>query len=360
MSQLVNLYRVFVIAIAMFSVCFSSYVNAAYRDNFNLIVGKGKPEAYPNPAAVNEKVNFNFTVSLFSQNKRIEEVPAEVKTIEYTVTGCEHRLIVSVNPDIMVVSSDKKSAAVTMRYLLSNIISSAKFPQAGNHSLKLSVTITFVDGSVLSGSCSINMKVVVVATLTVYAKSPDKIIFLEDILLGIAIPKVPVTVMNDPKNPNHDFIGHSFWKCEVDQSLLSSQTHKDLSGHAYGYYPKKPMPSNLTALVTRPGELRNDDGHKFSASKSYPVTVDNAETVLDETKDILDPFPLVPFYNLLGKLADNCTAKCVSMCGVAGINAPDGKGRFGIIVNEEDSLGIGTVFKFPNPYHHAIQLRSAR
>jgi hypothetical protein len=65
MSRLLNFYRVFIIAIALLPVCIASSVNAADSDNFSLTVGKGKPDAAPNPAAVNEAVTFRFTVSLY-------------------------------------------------------------------------------------------------------------------------------------------------------------------------------------------------------------------------------------------------------------------------------------------------------
>jgi hypothetical protein len=114
----------------------------------------------------------------------------------------------------------------------------------------------------------------------------------------------------------------------------------------------------VSAIITRSGELRNDDAHSSSANKSYKIDIDNAKNVLNDTASLLNSSILL--YNVFGVLADNCTAKCVSMCGTAGIDAPDGEGRYAIIINETDTVGIGTVFSFPNPYHHAIQLSSAQ
>jgi hypothetical protein len=127
MFQLLNFYRVFIITIAILWVCIVGHVSAEDSDNFSLTVGKGKPDATPNPAAVNESVTFRFTVSLFdSQNKRLEEVPAEVKTITYTITSSTHGLIISTNPN-MILSPDKKSATGTARHLYSNITSATSF-----------------------------------------------------------------------------------------------------------------------------------------------------------------------------------------------------------------------------------------
>ncbi|MDR3267241.1 MAG: hypothetical protein LBT24_06710 [Tannerella sp.] len=353
MSRLFNFYRIFIITITLFLVCIASHVNAADSDNFSLTIGKGKPAAAPSPAAVNETVTFNFAVSLFnSQNIRIEAVPAEVKNITYTVTSCSHGQITKNVPN-MVISTDKKSATGSARHLYSSVISVANFSQTGEHSLTLSVTVIFNDNSTLSGSLTIKVDVVN-ATFTAYAKGPDKIVFLT----GLLGAKIPATVMNDPANPAHDFIGHSFWKCEVDQSLLSSQSQKNLSGHKYGYYPQNPMPRSVSAIITRAGEVRNDDTHSSSASKSYQINVDNAKDVLNGTASLLNSSVLL--YNILGQGADNCTAKCVSMCGTAGTDAPGGEGRYAIIINETDTIGIGTVFSFPNPYHHAIQLGSSQ
>jgi hypothetical protein len=67
---------------------FSGMLIAADSDNFSLTVTAGKPAATPNPATINKSVTFSFGVSLYdSQGKRIEEIPAEVKQITYTVNS---------------------------------------------------------------------------------------------------------------------------------------------------------------------------------------------------------------------------------------------------------------------------------
>jgi hypothetical protein len=153
---------------------FSGMLNAADKDNFSLTVSAGKPAVTPNIASVNEYVTFIFVVSLYdSQGKRIEEIPAEVKQITYTINSTVGT-ITNVVPN-MAISTDKHSASKTVAQLYSGVSATAQFSQTGNHSLGLTVTVIFNDDSYLQMSYSIFINVVD-ATLTVYAKAPDKIV----------------------------------------------------------------------------------------------------------------------------------------------------------------------------------------
>jgi hypothetical protein len=348
-------------ALFVLSMVFSGWAEhgvAAISDNYTLTVDVGKPPVTPNVATVKEKVTFNFSVSLYDKTNRryIEETPPDdVKSIKYSVSTCSCGELLETSPAMVMVQNSVTSAATTQNWLYSSVSAQARFADSKKHSVTLTVEVVFTDDSSLSASKKIEVNVYE-ATFTVYAKSPDKIVFLHDPLTW---RRIPHTVMNDPTNPNHDFIGHSFWKCEVEQSLLSSQQHKNMSGTAYGYYPRNGVPA-LAPTTTVLGELRSDTGNS-SASKSYAITVSKAKAVLDETAELLNPPWYAPlWYNLIAAGADNCTAKAVSMCGTAGVNAPDGKGIYGIIRNETDTFGIFLPFSFPNPYHHAIQLGNAQ
>jgi hypothetical protein len=350
MSRLYNFYRAFIIAIAILPVCLASHVNAADSDNFSLTVGKGEPEVAPNPAAVNEAVTFRFTVSLFdSQGKRLEEVPTEVKTIQYTITSCNHGLIISTSPN-MPISPDKKSATGTARHLYSSITSNTKFSQTGNHSLTLTVTVIFNDDSTLSSSHSINVNVVD-ATFTIYACPPS-------VRKKIALVR-------------HFYgdVGHSFWKIAIDSNVLLPNENPDLpsfpgnkiANHNVGFYPAPGMKTHLIDYVTPvDGIVRPDDSHTWYSSKSYSITPSNAKTAIAKVVAVNSDK-----YSVIVAGGKNCTSQSSVIAGVAGCNPPNGNGlvwyhAINIIPDDPGSpngiYGPGVPWTCPNPYTHAVKI----
>ncbi|MDR0610643.1 MAG: hypothetical protein LBG58_11070 [Planctomycetaceae bacterium] len=354
MSQLLNFYRVFIIAITILSVCIASHVNAADSDNFSLTVDEGKPAANPDPAAVNEAVTFRFTVSLFdSQGKRLEEVPAEVKTIQYTITSCNHGLIISTSPN-MSLSSDKKSATGTARHLYSSITSNTKFSQTGNHSLTLSVTVIFNDDSTLSSSHSINVDVVD-ATFSVYACPPP---LRKKTIIGV----------------RHFYgeVGHSFWKIAIDTNLLLPDENLDLpnhpnikiANHAEGFYPQAGMKNHLIDYVTPVnGTVGLDDGHAWYSSISSQITPSNAKNAIAKVVAVNSNQ-----YSVITIGGKNCTSQSSVIAGVAGCNPPNGNGlvhyhAFRISPTDPTDpsdpnglYGPGIKWRCANPYTHAVQI----
>jgi hypothetical protein len=349
MSRLFNFYRVFIITITLFLVCIASRVNAADSDNFTLTLSAGTPTVAPNPAAVHETATFRFTVTLHGNGQHVEEVPPGIKEIQYTV-NCADGIITANNPD-MLISADKHSASKTVKQLYSSVSSSTQFPQTGDFSLSLSVTVIFMDNSFLFFSQSLFVKVVS-ATLTVYAKKPNKIVTLYG-PLGKPIPHCVNT-------GDGGVVGHSFWKCEVGNLNLGfSVEEKMISGHKYGFYPNEDIPEGLKVLKNLSGILSNDDTHESSASKSYSINIGNAHNVLGKTIDLLKSKSLK--YNLINQTAHNCTGQCVNISNnVAGCKAPEGKGLMGVVQAENDKNGIFYPFVFANPYHHTIQIQSAK
>ncbi|MDR0605093.1 MAG: hypothetical protein LBG80_12395, partial [Bacteroidales bacterium] len=336
------------------SLCLANHVNATDSDNFSLTVGKGKPDATPNPAAVNETVTFRFTVSLFdSQGKRLEEVPAEVKQITYSV-NCTVGTITNVNPN-MVISTDKHSASKTIKHLYSGVSATAQFPQTGNLSLGLTVTITFNDDSYLQMSHSIFVNVVD-ATLTVYAdppQNPSKVLFFPN--------AVGYTGFD---------IGHSFWKVEIDSGLAvgtnpqvsvidsasNAVVNTNVRGKKFGFYPDGGIKA-LLALQVYDGEIRGDESHPYQVSKSYSININKAIEVVNKIVSLVSQ---PGQYHVLNIGGHNCTGQCVNISNnTAGCNAPNGIGMAAWRPNANIILGIIDFKSFPNPYHHAEQLLSA-
>ncbi|MDR2407830.1 MAG: hypothetical protein LBE13_06940 [Bacteroidales bacterium] len=343
MSRLFNFYQVFIIAIAVLLVCIASHVNATDSDNFSLTVDKGKPDASPNPAAVNEAVTFRFVVSLYdSQGKRIEEVPTEVKQITYTV-NCDVGTITNVVPN-MVISTDKHSASKTVRQLYSGVSATAQFPQAGNYSLGLTVTVMFNDNSTpLQKSYSIFINVVD-ATCTVFAnRPPTKILYSA---LGVPIRHCISTP------------GHSFWKIEYSAppgTLTSNET--SVVGKPYGHYPKNTLSSGKNVINVVDGKIRDDSSHSYEESASFSITPANAKNALAETFRLCNDNGLK--YHLINTFAKNCTGQCVRVSNsFAHANSPTGVGTIGWVDNANDAEGTYDPVPFSNPYHHAEQLKS--
>jgi hypothetical protein len=353
MSRLFNFYQVFIIAIAVLLVCIASHVNAADSDNFSLTVGKGKPDATPNPAAVNEEVTFRFTVSLFdSQNKRLEEIPAEIKTITYTVTSCAHGLIISTSPNLSL-SSDKKSATGTARHLYSSITSTTRYSQVGHHSLSLNVTVIFNDDSTLSASLSIDVNVID-ATFTIYACPPP----VRKKIAGI----------------RHFYgeVGHSFWKIAIDTNALLPNENPDLpsflgnkiANHKVGFYPVPGMKTHLINYLTPvDGMVGPDDSHSWYSSKGYSVLPSKAKNAIAKVVAVNSNK-----YSVIVAGGQNCTSQSSVIAGVAGCNPPSGNGVIwfhAIRITPDDPsdpdnphgiYGPGILWKCPNPYTHAVKI----
>jgi hypothetical protein len=228
----------FFIVLSVQFFCYDCF--AEISDEYTVRIKSGQPAVLPSVAKVNEEVQFNFSVNLCDKNdKQVEEIPEdEISSINYMLTS--YKLTSSSPPHSiydsfgaierchpnLTIASHKKSASKTVQEFYQKVSATTQYPTTGEYKLSLFVTIKFSDNSTCFDIHDINVKVAD-AILTVYAKGPDKIVFLT----GPLGAKIPATVMIDPANPAHDFIGHSFWKCEVDQSLLSSQSQKNLSGH---------------------------------------------------------------------------------------------------------------------------------
>lgn len=328
---------------------------AAVVDRYRLEVSTGKPAASPNPAAIDESVAFSFIVALFDeQGNQIEEVPAEVKSIAYNVSCATGSI--KQNQPVMNISGDKHSASRTQRLLYASVSSTASFPTVGKHTLTLSVTVTFDNGSSIKMPCAIPVDVVT-ATLTVYADPPKNPVPMAHILPNA----IAVT---------GDDIGHSFWKIEVEKknewgtdrkiNLLDANgvpgpPSQDVVGCPYGFYPVGWDKMTL-ALLAYDGTIGDDSrsGHlDNAASKSYSITIEKAKAVVDETVNLVSGHKY-HLHNIGGK---NCTKQCVHISNdVAGCNAPNGIGMIGWRPNENVILASPSFFPFANPYHHAIQL----
>ncbi len=68
--------KIFVACLCLGLFCLSATgaTNAADSDKFTLSISDGKIPANPNPAAVDEKVTFSFSVTLYHKESQREEV----------------------------------------------------------------------------------------------------------------------------------------------------------------------------------------------------------------------------------------------------------------------------------------------
>ncbi|MDR0611030.1 MAG: hypothetical protein LBG58_13040, partial [Planctomycetaceae bacterium] len=281
---------------------------------------------------------------------RLEEVPAEVKQITYSV-NCTVGTITNVNPN-MVISTDKHSASKTIKQLYSAVSAIAQFPQTGNLSLGLTVTVIFNDDSYLQKSYSIFINVVS-ATLTVYAdppKNPVRMVHID--------PNAICVTGND--------IGHSFWKVEVEKksqwgtdkkiTLIDDngtpQAPQDVASCPYGFYPFG-WNKMVLALIVYNGVIGDDSPHSVGASKSYSITITKAKAVIDETIDLATGHN----YHLQNVGGKNCTKQCVHISNdIAGCNAPSGIGMVGWRPTANTVVAAPSFIWFANPYHHTKQL----
>jgi hypothetical protein len=328
---------------------YAANINAAQNDKLQLEIGVGKPAASPNVAVINEELVINFKVWVIDTETRKEVMPLNIKQCVYKLE-CPSGVITKVEPT-MTIATDKHSATLTDTKLHPDIKQSAKCATKGKLKSTLNVKIIFNDNSFLSKNYAIEIDITD-ATVTVYAKKPDKIVMMKNNTGKF----VPCYVMNDPGNPLHDPVGHSFWRTQVDENIPTySVTEKDISGEKYGFYPKNPLATILDLIFPVQGEIKNDNTHEYDASKSYSVTVENAKNVISKTDEKKKDNNLK--YQIICILGENCTSVSVDMCNKeGGGTSPDGKGEIGVVIDEHSTLSPVFLQSIPNPYHHAVQL----
>jgi hypothetical protein len=342
-----------VFAVFMLQLFCVASINAAQNDNLQLEIGAGKPAASPNVAFPNEETVFNFKVWVIDSVTRKEVTPLNIKECIYKLE-CPSGTITKTEPT-MTIATDKHSATLTDAMLYYNIKQTAKCPSKGKLKSTLNVQIVFNDNSSLSKSFSIEIDVVE-ATVTVYAKKPNNVVERTNNALG------KIVAYYDLSNNNTDILGHSFWKCSIDESNLTLSVEEknifqEIAGKKFGFYPKNDTinTNDVKAIVPTEGKIVNDDAHSFSASIAYSITVDNAKKVINKTNVLLKSPYLA--YNVLIVFGENCTSQCVKMCNDdTGVTSPNGEGYIGVI---RDGGKINVCpYTVPNPYHHANQIES--
>ncbi|MDR1485473.1 MAG: hypothetical protein LBT09_11700, partial [Planctomycetaceae bacterium] len=203
-------------------------INAAQNDNLQLEIGAGKPAASPNIAVPNEETVLNFNVWVIDSVTRKEVTPLNIKHCIYKLE-CPIGTITKTEPT-MTIAADKHSATLTSAILYADIKQTTKCLTKGKLKSTLNVKIVFNDNSSLTKSFSIEIDVVD-ATVTVYAKKPDKVVPRTN----VKGKTIMCYVLNDPTNPLHDSVGHSFWSCQIDKlNTTYTDGQKNLSGKKYG------------------------------------------------------------------------------------------------------------------------------
>jgi hypothetical protein len=337
-----------VFAVLMLQLFYIAHINAAQKDNLQLEIGAGKPAVSPNIAVVNEEVAVNFKVWVIDTVTKKEVTPLNVKQYKYKLE-CPSGTIIDTVPT-MTITTDEHAAILTDTKLHPDIKQFAEFATKGKFKSTLNVGIVFNDNSSLSKSFSIEIEITD-ATVTVYAKKPDKVVPRKN----SQGKSIMCYVWKD--DPDYDFAGHSFWSCQIDtRSPSYTDDEKDLSGEKYGLYPKDLTLLNLLSVI--PGEIKFDYGHEYSASKTYSITIEKAKNLINKT---IEKKKLATIkYCFLNNLADNCTSLSVKMCNVeAGCSSPDGIGRIGFVTSETAPLLFGIDISVCNPYSHAVQLESS-
>jgi hypothetical protein len=335
-----------VCAVLMLQLFYVANINAAQNENLQLEIGAGKPAISPNVAVIDEEVAVNFKVWVIDTVTRKEVTPLNVKQYNYKLE-CPSGTITKTVPT-MTIATDKHSATLTDTKLLPDIKQSAKFTTKGKLKSTLNVEIVFNDNSSLSKSYSIEVEIVD-ATVTVYAQKPDKVVERPDDTGKMVLYYV---LMKDAIHQYDDPVGHSFWRCFVDDNISLTSAQKALSGKKFGLYPQHPTGNDKDV----PGIIKDDDSHSYAASRTFSITVDNAKKLIDKTISTKN-LPNLQ-YNIIAKSADNCTSLSVKMCNDAGGSSPDGKGVIGAILYESVPGSIMLPpSSVPNPYHHVIQIK---
>jgi hypothetical protein len=330
-------------------------INAAQSDNITLEISASKPATSPNVAVVSELTTFNFKVTVYNTTTRaIEAKPPNVKEYIYSFS-CPNGTINSA-PPTATISTDKHSASLRSATLLPNAPLSATCTTKGKFMATLNVQMIFNDNSSLSDSFSIELDIVD-ATVTVYAKKPDKVVTIRD-------PKTNEDIhyyikMRDILTPYGDYIGHSFWRCLIDESIsnILQEKEKNISGKKFGLYPRNGLDINIVKADDKvPGTvIQEKDNHVYSASKSYSITVDKAKKLITKTIELNESTTLE--YNIAANNGvNNCTSLSVKMCNDAGGASPEGKGRVGFRIYRSTGNILTFPNSIPNPYSHATQL----
>jgi hypothetical protein len=217
--------------------------------------------------------------------------------------------------------------------------------------------LTFHDKSELEGSAVVTVNVYQ-ATLTVYADPPKN-----PSMVYWAFPKKIVGVCYTGND-----IGHSFWRVSVEKKqgwgtnkMMQDQYNEFvyIAGNHWGFYPEGWKKMSL-ALKPYKGVIRNDSKlhHlKNAVFESYPITLDKAKSVIDKTIELKSNHSY-HLQNTLG-LGRNCTGQTVYISNkIAGLNAPEGKGKVYWRPSEDYPIPIpAKLLRYPNPYHHAEQIK---
>lgn len=337
----------------------------ATLDGYTIRVSKGAPPAVPSMLAKGEKGTFNFTVTLSHNGIHIEEVPPGM-TLAYRVSSPEESKITNVEPKTYGFPPGGiqyvRGKAVDANNIDSNVSAEVDFRDlTGKQSVTLRVSLIRDSDSVgVADSETIEVEIVS-ATLTVYADPPKK----------------PVSVIHVDENAiclTGNDIGHSFWKVEVekrnewgtDKKIKlrnaegeQNQASQDVVGIPYGFYPLG-WDKLVLALIYYEGTIGDDrnNGHFENAvSKTYSISVADAQKVIDTTISLVSGH----IYHLANLApGKNCTKQCVYVGKtVAGCNTPNGVGMITWRENDKISIAIPSLIPFANPYHHSQQLRQS-
>ncbi|MDR1925681.1 MAG: hypothetical protein LBQ66_15030 [Planctomycetaceae bacterium] len=324
-------------------------IYAAQNDNLRLEVLASKPAALPNIGVVSELITFNFDVRLRNTTTdQIELTPKNVKEFIY-VFSCPDGIIDSVpRAATATLSADKQTANIKSKLLLQNLYLSAARKSKGKLTTTLNVKMIFNDNSSLSNSFAITVDIVD-AAITVYAKQPDRVLIIKN---G-KDENLTCFLLDDPANPNHDAVGHSFWRCRINpQNTAFTIADINVASNNYGFSPIESI-AGIRVLMTVRGRLLFDNNHPYSASKTYALTVEQAKKIIQNTRNLYNSRDLK--YNILSeKGGENCTRTSVKICNeVTGGNSPQGEGKFSVIIDGKNYTYPKPV---PNPYHHTTQI----